>query len=121
MDIVLRNLQRLVFSDAGNQEREAIEPMTEWKWNKLYQLANQYGVGAWVADGMRVYADDFFLQPSPALRQKLLEAPTEKDPECLEKFELLLHRSSGRLNRFSKKSLQAYADEFIKTVSNIEE
>ena len=120
MDIIIRNLERLVYSDS-EEEREPMEPMSEWKWQRLSQLANKYGIGAWVADGMRAYADDFFLNPSPALRQQLLDAPAEKDPKCLERFELFVSRSSGPLNRFSRESLRAYAQDFIQTVKNIEE
>ena len=119
MDIIIRNLLRLVNSDS--EEREPIEPMTEWKWQRLYQLSREYGIEAWVADGMRAYADDFFLNPSPILRQQLLNATTEKNPERLKRFELFVHRSSGPLKRFSPESLRAYAHDFIETVKNIEE
>ena len=120
MDIILRNILRLVNSDSA-EELEPIEPRSEWKWQRLYQLSREYGIEAWVADGMRAYADDFFLNPSPTLRQQLLNATTEKDPERLERFKLFVHRSSSPLKRFSPDSLRAYAHDFIETVKNIEE
>ena len=120
MDIIIRNLLRLVNSDSV-EEREPIEPMTEWKWQRLYQLSREYGIEAWVADGIRRYADDFFLNPSPTLLQQMLDAPTEKNPERMERFELMVHRASGPLKRFIPESLRAYAHDFIETVKNIEE
>ena len=120
MEIIIRNILRLVNSDSAD-EREPMEPMTEWKWQRLYHLSCEYGIEAWVADGMRAYADDFFLNPSPTLRQQLLNATTEKDPERLERFKLFVHRSSGPLKRFSPESLRAYAHDIIETVKNIEE
>lgn len=125
MDIVLRNLERLVKGGADEEreamEREAIEPMSEWKWHRLYDLARRYGVEGWVADGMLAYGDDFFLQPPKALREQMTYASGEKEPERLEKFFLMLHRSGSPLNRFSRESLRAYALDFIQTVKNIEE
>ena len=32
-DVVFRNMERLLLLD-GEQERERIEPMTEWKWQR---------------------------------------------------------------------------------------
>ena len=120
MDIIFRNLNRLVNCGSGG-EKEPIEPMSEWKWRRLLKLTHQYGISPWVADGAKVYADDFFFQPSPSLRQQLLEAQGEKNQEILDKFELLLYRTSRPFNRFSQKSLRAYAEDFIHTIKNIEE
>ena len=120
MDIVLRNLERLVNGGSG-EEKEAMEPMSEWKWQRLYDLSRKYGVEGWVADGMRAYADDFFLQPPANLREQMTYASGEKKPERLKKFFLMLHRSGSPLNRFSRVSLRAYAEDFIQTVKNIEE
>ena len=120
MDIILRNLERLVNSSSA-EELEPIEPMSEWKWHKLYDLTHKYGMEPWVAEGMRAHADDFFLQPPADLRDRMLYTGGEKDPERLEKFFLMLHRSGSPLNRFSRQSLRAYALDFIQTVKNIEE
>ena len=120
MDIILRNLLRLVNSDSS-EEREPIEPLTAWTWPRLYHLSREYGIEAWVADGVRAYGDDFFLNPSPTLLQQMLDAPTEKKPERLERFRLTVHRASGPLKKFSRKSLEAYAHDIIDTVKNIEE
>ena len=71
MDIVLRNLERLVNGGTEGEEKERMEPMSEWKWHRLYDLARRYGVEGWVADGMVAYGDDFFLQPPKALREQM--------------------------------------------------
>ena len=120
MDIILRNLQRLVFSN-DYHGKETVEPMSEWKWNKLYELSIAYGIGPWVADGVRRYSDDFFLQPSDALRNQFLALDGERNQELLDKFKLHLLRSQHVLNRFTRESLQAYFNDFMHTIRNIEE
>ena len=120
MDIIFRNLQRLVFSDEF-YGHEAIEPMSEWKWNKLYELSIAYGIGPWVTDGVRRYQDDFFLQPSDTLRSQFLVLDGERNQELLDKFKLHLLRSQSVLNRFTRESLQAYFNDFMHTIRNIEE
>lgn len=120
MDIIFRNLQRLVFSDEFFGQ-ESIEPMSEWKWRKLYELSIAYGLGPWVADGFRRYADDFFLQPSATLRNQFLTLEGPHTQELLDRFRLQLLRSQSVLNRLSRESLQAYFDDFMHTIRNIEE
>ena len=119
-DVILRNLERLALSDS-EAEREQIEPMTEWKWQRLYQIVCKYHVGPWVAEGIKAYSDDFFLQMSPALRQKFLDLQGERSEEDLDRLLLQIDRSQGKLNHLKKASLRAYADELIKTIKNIEE
>lgn len=120
MDIIIRNLQRLAFSDEF-YDQESIEPMSEWKWNKLYKITIANGLGPWVADGFRRYCDDFFLQPSDKLRSQFLSLDGERNQELLDKFKLELLRSQNVLNRFTKESLQAYFNDFMHTIRNIEE
>lgn len=119
-DVLQRNLERLIYSDFEG-EKEPMEPMSEWKWNKLYKTARQYGIGGWVADGIRCYGDDFFLNMSPALRQKFLELPAEKVPERLDRFQLETDRRQSLRKRFSSYSLRVYLSDLVRTVKNIEE
>ncbi|MDE5571198.1 MAG: hypothetical protein K2I86_03985 [Prevotella sp.] len=42
-DVIIRNMERLLDGSTDNG-REPIEPMTEWKWNRLYQLSCKYGI-----------------------------------------------------------------------------
>lgn len=61
MDVIQRNFFRLLRSGTfgGN---EPVEPMSAWKWNRLYQISLMHGVAALVADGIGRHANDFFLQ-----------------------------------------------------------
>jgi hypothetical protein len=69
MDIIQRNLMRLLRCGAFGQP-ERIEPMTNWKWERLYKLSLVHGITPWIRDGIRRSADDFFLQITPTLRQQ---------------------------------------------------
>jgi hypothetical protein len=120
MDIIHRNIDRLIYLE-DNSDREAIEPMSEWKWKKLYSIVRDFGLGPWIVDGMRAYSDDFFLQPSPTLRDQLLAMGGEKDPSRLERYELEMERAKGTLHKLKPHSLHAYARDLINTVKNIEE
>lgn len=120
-DVIIRNIERLLLLDADDNEQERIEPMSEWKWNKLYQIVSKYQLGPWIADGLKAYENDFFLQMSPTLRQMFLDLRGEKDEELLERFLLQVERSQGTLHHLTKRSLTAYANELIKNIKNIEE
>lgn len=69
MDIIQRNFLRLLRSGAFGKT-EPIEPMSHWKWNRLYQIAEIHGVTPWIRNGIRRCQDDFFLQMTPSLRQQ---------------------------------------------------
>lgn len=118
-DVIIRNIERLLLQD---EERERIEPMSEWKWRKLYQLTNKYELGPWVAEGLKAYESDFFLQMPAVLHQQFLELGTgEKNEEKLKRFHLFVERSQSPLHHFTKESLKAYADDLISNIKNIEE
>lgn len=120
MDIIQRNIERLIYLD-DPADREAIEPMSEWKWQQLYKTVKEYGLGPWIVAGMLAYADDFMLQPSPALRDKLLALGGEKNPERLERYELAMERAKGTLHKLKPQSVKAYASDLLHTIRNIEE
>lgn len=119
-DVIIRNMERLLQQHADS-EREPIEPMTEWKWNRLYQIARKYDIVPWIAEGLRAYADDFFLQLSPALLQQMLNEPGIKSQEKLDRFLLDVDRSQGPLRHLSGQSLRAYYSDLLKNIQNIEE
>ena len=77
MDIIQRNFMRLLRSGAFGKHEE-LEPMSEWKWQQLYQISMIHGVTPWIADGIRQLSDDFFLQLSPTLRQQFEDDTTER-------------------------------------------
>lgn len=80
MNIIQRNFLRLLRAGAFG-DKETVEPMSEWKWQQLYQLARQHGVTPWVADGIGMLSDDFFLQLSPTLRQQFADDTTDRIEE----------------------------------------
>ena len=86
MDIIQRNFLRLLRCGAFGKT-EPIEPMSHWKWNRLYQISQIHGVTPWIRDGIRRCQDDFFLQMPPSLRQHFEEDQTstreEQGPEEL--------------------------------------
>jgi len=130
-NIIIRNILRLIGNDAINgsaigndaaeQPETRIEPMTDWKWKQLMETAQQYGIGPWIADGMQRLEGDFFLQPSPILRQQLVAMQGDKEPERLKRFLLQVDRQHGLLHRMKRESLRVYLSDFINTVKNIEE
>lgn len=81
MDVIQRNFMRLLRSGAFG-EHEELEPMSEWKWKRLYQLSLIHGVTPWIADGIQLLSDDFFLQISPTLRQQFESDTTERYEDC---------------------------------------
>ncbi len=119
-DVIYRNLERLLLLTTDG-EKEALEPMTEWKWNRLYQIACKYGIGPWIAEGFLAYANDFFLKMSPSLHQQFLDLRGEKKQEDLDKYLLQIDRSQGITHQLSSQSLHAYFKDIVKNIKNIEE
>ncbi len=119
MNIIYRNIERLIYSDSS--QHEPIEPMTAWKWNRLYKIVLQYGIGPWVAEGIKAYQDDFFLQLSPTLRQQFLDLQGEKNEEQLKRYQLQIERSKGLFHKLKRQSIEAYTHDFVNTIKNIEE
>ncbi len=119
-DVIIRNLERLLQLDADS-EREAIEPMTEWKWKKLYQIVDKYHLGPWVVEGLESYRNDFFLQMSPTLRDQFMTLRGKKNEANLNRFLLQMDRQQGLLHKLSSQSLKAYYTDLINNIKNIEE
>lgn len=59
MSVIERNFFRLLRSGAFGAA-EAIEPLSAWKWRRLYQLSLMHGVAAIVYDGLTARHNDFF-------------------------------------------------------------
>jgi len=60
-DIIVRNFFRLILAGAFGQERQ-IEPMSAWKWKRLYHYSVINGVAAIVANGLSLCRNQFFAQ-----------------------------------------------------------
>jgi len=119
-DVIIRNLERLLLLD-DDSEREQIEPMTEWKWNRLYQIVRKYELGPWIAEGLKAYENDFFLKISSTLYQQFMDLQGEKNQKNLDKFLLQVERSQGFLHKLSSQSLHAYFNDIVRNIKNIEE
>ncbi len=120
MNIIYRNMERLI-ACSSDSDRERIEPMSAWKWRKLYQIADKYGIVPWIAAGIRAYEGDFFMQIPVDMMEELLNENGKKSDNNLEMFHLQVERSKGLLHHFSSKSLRAYTKDLIHTITNIEE
>lgn len=119
-DVIIRNIERLLEGSTA-QDREQIEPMSEWKWNELYRLVSRFHLAPWISEGLRAYENDFFLQIPETLKRQLMTAEEEKKEENLERFRLFADRSIGKLHHIKPDSLKAYTRDFIQTIANIEE
>ncbi len=64
MEIIIRNFFRLLRSGIFNTQ-EQIEPMSAWKWNRVYQLAMLQQVAPQIREGINRLSDQFFLQIPP--------------------------------------------------------
>lgn len=60
-DIIARNLFRLLRAGIFSEELP-IEPMSAWKWRRLYQYSLIHGVAALLYDGIRLCESQFFMQ-----------------------------------------------------------
>ncbi len=61
MIITTRNFLRLLRAGAFDHD-EKIEPMSAWKWRRVYEVAYEQGVARLVYRGIQQLADQFFLQ-----------------------------------------------------------
>ena len=75
MNIIERNFYRLLRVGALHTE-EQIEPLSAWKWNRLYQLAEMHDVAAIIYKGIEACRGQFFVQ----VPEKLLEQWAEAVP-----------------------------------------
>ena len=119
-DVIIRNMERLI-ACSSYSDREQIEPMSAWKWRRLYQIASKYDIVPWIAEGVRTYEGDFFMQIPVDVMENLLSEKSKRNENNLEDFQLQVERSKGLLHHFSSKSLRAYTKDFIHTITNIEE
>ncbi len=102
MDIIQRNFLRLLRCGAFDQ-REPLEPMSAWKWERLYEVSRIHGVTPWITDGISRSEDDFFLQLSPSLRQKFDTDQTSRQ-ETIEPQLLTNPLLNRKLQELSKDS-----------------
>lgn len=80
MNVIQRNFFTLLRSGAFGS-REHIEPMSAWKWNRLYQLSLMHSVTALVYDGIKRHSEDFFMQ-MPQAQTLLWQKSTEETEQA---------------------------------------
>ena len=73
MNIIERNFYRLLRAGAFGTE-EQIEPLSAWKWNRLYQLSEMHDVAPLLYKGIERCHDQFFLQIPAELLQHWSQA-----------------------------------------------
>ncbi len=104
MDIIQRNFLRLLKCGAFGL-REKIEPMSTWKWKRVYQLSQMHDVTPWVYDGIITCNDDFFLQISNEQMKQWKESATLADTEIVKDEEQRLTNPilNHKLQQLTKK------------------
>lgn len=101
MNVIQRNLFRLLRAGAFDSLSDTIEPMSEWKWTVLYNLSLMNGVTALVYDGIKKYHDDFHLTLTDAQIEIWNKATTDIenhnrdiDKQTEELFAILNHEQT---------------------------
>lgn len=113
MEIIQRNLFSLLRSGAF-QTQEDIEPMSAFKWNKLYQLTVMHNITPFVYDGILRCKNNFFLHLTDKQKQDWEKAVAdyrvkEKRQSDQEEDEFL--RPDRLTNPLLNRRLQAILDD----------
>lgn len=111
MDIIERNFYRLLRAGAFGTE-EQLEPLSAWKWNRLYQLSEMHDVSPIIYKGIECLRGQFFLQiPEELLAtwRAAVESRTDSDTDVEGENDLLApdHLTNPVLNH----KLQSILDE----------
>ena len=80
MNIIERNFYRLLRAGAFGTE-EQIEPLSAWKWNRLYQLSMMHAVAPTLYKGIQHCQDQFFVQVPEATLTLWSQAENHDDSE----------------------------------------
>ena len=111
MNIIQRNFFRLIRSGAlGKQEQ--VEPMSVFKWGKLYQLAVMHNVTEYIYQGLQLSKEQFFLHLSDSQWkqwEKTVREMGKKPSNDNEDDEFL--RADHLTNQLLNKKLQVILDD----------
>lgn len=113
MDIIQRNLFSLLRSGAF-QTQEDIEPMSAFKWNKLYQLTVMHNITPFVYDGILRCKNNFFLHLTDKQKQEWEKAVADyrvKEKRQSEQEEDEFLRPDRLTNPLLNRRLQAILDD----------
>ena len=98
MNITTRNFLRLLRAGAFDRD-EPIEPMSAWKWKRVYEVACEQGVARLVFRGVQLLSDQFFLQIPEAQMEawrKTVAQPIAQDDEPSPRLTNRLHEKKLR-------------------------
>ena len=112
MDIIQRNLFRLLRSGVF-QTTEQIEPMSVYKWGRVYQLAVLHDIIPYCYQGLLRCKDQFFLRLTEAQwnEWKTVAEKSSKKPVTAEMEEDSFLRPDHLTNPFLNSRLQAILDD----------
>jgi len=79
MEITTRNLFRLLRAGVLGRQ-EAVEPMSAWKWSRVYGLSMVHDVEAETWAGIGLLKDQFFMRLPNALRQQWEQSAANARP-----------------------------------------
>ncbi len=100
MNVLQRNFFRLLRSGTFGS-KEQLEPLSTWKWDKLYRLSLMHGVAALIYDGMMVMKDDFFLQLTDAQwalwKKTVAETENQNKETDIQLSEVFTHLNKEKL------------------------
>ena len=77
MKVIERNFFKLLQSGIYDQETAPVEPLSPWKWRRLYQLSLMHGVAALVHDGIKHGQDQLFIRQIPTKLQQQWQKTTD--------------------------------------------
>ena len=81
MNIIERNFYRLLRAGVLHTE-EQIEPLSAWKWSRLYQLSEMHDVAPAIYKGIEACRQQFFVQIPDKLQEQWAKAtPHEENDE----------------------------------------
>ncbi|MGN0282206.1 MAG: nucleotidyltransferase family protein [Prevotella sp.] len=103
MDIIERNFMRLLRSGTFGC-KESVEPMSHWKWRRLYQMSLMHGVSALVYDGICKREDETLMNIPYSLKQSWQQNTMEVEAD------------NRRMNTLTAELFQMFRKEQLRAV-----
>ena len=103
MDVIERNFMRLLRSGTFGDDT-AIEPMSQWKWNRLYQMSLMHGVTVFIYDGIMARDGEFFINLTDEQR-KTWRMSVEETEEKNCQHNILTARLIEQLNHLNTRPI----------------
>ena len=119
MDIIERNFYRLLRAGAFGTE-EQLEPLSAWKWNRLYQLSEMHDVSPIIYKGIECLHGQFFLQIPEELSatwRAAVENRTDSDTDVEGENDLLARYERGEY--FSQGRIPQEGEQYQTSIGRI--